>query len=229
MATLAPQHSLVQAPASVPGRLAFRVAAHRARSALRRGVDIAVSSVALVALAPLFAVVALAIKLDTRGPLFFRQERLGQHGRRFGMWKLRTMVVDADRQKSALEAQGKSADAVRFKMKRDPRITRVGRILRKLSIDELPQLANVLVGDMTLIGPRPPVMREVVLYDDRAMRRLEVPQGLTCLWQVQGRSDIPFEEQVELDIEYIDRATVRDELGILVATIPAVLTGRGAY
>ncbi len=140
------------------------------------------------------------------------------------------MVVNANALKDELVKQHRDAvDGVRFKMVRDPRITSVGRVLRKFSIDELPQLFNVLKGDMTLIGPRPPVWREVALYDNRALRRLEVKPGLTCLWQVRGRSNLSFEQQVELDIEYIDRVRPLDEVKILLATIPAVVTGRGAY
>ncbi len=210
--------------------LRLRVLFARLGPSVRRAVDILGAGVGLIVLAPLFLVVAALIKLDDPGPIFYRQTRVGKGGRRFSMWKLRTMVVNAEHLKAQLEAQRREAlSGARFKLRRDPRITRVGRVLRKLSIDELPQLYNVLVGDMTIIGPRPPVPREVALYDDRAMRRLEVPQGLTCIWQVEGRSDIPFEQQVELDIDFIDRTTAKDELRIFLATIPAVLTGRGAY
>jgi len=146
------------------------------------------------------------------------------------MLKLRTMVVGASAMKARLAAEPEArANGVRFKLRRDPRITSVGRVLRRFSIDELPQLWNVLVGDMTLVGPRPPLPREVALYDGRALRRLEVEQGLTCLWQVGGRSDLSFEQQVALDIEFIDHVGVLDELAILARTIPAVLGGRGAY
>jgi lipopolysaccharide/colanic/teichoic acid biosynthesis glycosyltransferase len=132
--------------------------------------------------------------------------------------------------KDQLSKQHREAtDGVRFKMVRDPRVTAVGRVLRKFSIDELPQLYNVLRGDMTLIGPRPPVWREVALYDVRALRRLEVKPGLTCLWQVRGRSNLTFDQQVALDIEYVDRISPSEEVKILLETVPAVLTGRGAY
>lgn len=196
---------------------------------LRRAFDVAAVSFGLLFIGPLLLVAALAIKLDSRGPVFFRQERIGQNGRRFAMFKLRTMVVDAEALKDRLEKEHADAlDGARFKLKADPRITRVGRVLRRFSIDEMPQLWNVLRGDMTLIGPRPAVMREVEKYDVRALRRLEVPQGLTCFWQVQGRSDLSFEEQVELDVQYIDRARATDSVRILLKTVPAVLTGRGA-
>lgn len=197
---------------------------------IRRAIDVVASFCALVALSPVFLVAAVAIKLTSKGPVLFRQERVGQWGRRFKMLKLRTMVTNAEAAKQALQASVAGAlDGVRFKIKGDPRITPVGRVLRKFSVDELPQLWNVLVGDMTLIGPRPPVWREVALYDPRALRRLEVKPGLTCLWQVSGRSDLSFEQQVELDIQYIDKSHAIDEVKILVKTIPAVLSGRGAY
>ena len=197
---------------------------------LRRSIDVVLTAVGMLCLAPLFALAAIAIKLDSKGALFFGQERVGEDGRRFTMWKFRTMVVNADALKDQLAKQHASAvDGVRFKMVRDPRVTRVGRVLRKFSIDELPQLYNVLRGDMTLIGPRPPVWREVARYDARALRRLEVKPGLTCLWQISGRSDLSFDQQIDLDLQYIDRTLPAEELRIVLRTIPAVLTGRGAY
>jgi lipopolysaccharide/colanic/teichoic acid biosynthesis glycosyltransferase len=197
---------------------------------VRRAIDMAVTGLGLLALAPLLLFVALMIKATSPGPVFFAQERIGERGRRFRMWKFRTMVINADALKDQLVKQHAAAtDGVRFKMVRDPRITPVGRILRKFSIDELPQLFNVLKGDMTLLGPRPPVWREVALYGNRALRRLEVKPGLTCLWQVRGRSDLSFDQQVELDVEYIDRVRPAEELRIVFETVPAVVTGRGAY
>jgi lipopolysaccharide/colanic/teichoic acid biosynthesis glycosyltransferase len=197
---------------------------------MRRLLDITASALGLLCLLPVFLIVASAIKLTSRGPIFFAQERVGRGARRFRMWKFRTMVQGADALKDELQKlHAQASDGVRFKMVRDPRITKVGGVLRKLSIDELPQLFNVLIGDMTLVGPRPPVYREVALYDSRALRRLEVKPGLTCLWQVRGRSNLSFVQQVELDIEYIDRVTPSEEIQILFATVPAVLTGRGAY
>jgi len=198
---------------------------------VRRSLDVLVTGLGLLCLAPLLALVALAVRLDSKGPIFFAQERLGEGGRRFRMFKFRTMVVDADALKDQLAKQCAQATdgGVRFKMMRDPRITRVGAVLRKFSLDELPQLFNVLRGDMTLIGPRPAVWREVARYDNRALRRLEVRPGLTCLWQVSGRSDLSFDQQIALDIEYVDTTKPRDELRILLQTVPAVLTGRGAY
>jgi lipopolysaccharide/colanic/teichoic acid biosynthesis glycosyltransferase len=229
----------VLAPARLPegrARALRRVALHlrlRAEAQLprvRRAIDIVATSVGLLLLLPVLVAAAVAIRVNSPGPIFFGQERIGQGGRRFFMWKFRTMVVNAEALKDELAKQHRDAvDGVRFKMVRDPRITKVGAVLRKFSIDELPQLFNVLRGDMTLIGPRPPVWREVARYDNRALRRLEVKPGLTCLWQVRGRSDLSFEEQVALDIEYIDKVRPAEEVKILLETVPAVLTGRGAY
>ena len=195
---------------------------------IRRTVDVLVASVGLVLTGPLLVAAALAIRLGSRGPALFLQERIGKHGRPFRMLKLRTMVTGADAAKAALISDHGAGD-VRFKLRHDPRITPAGRLLRRFSVDELPQLWNVLVGEMTLIGPRPPLRSEVARYDAVAMRRLEVTQGLTCLWQIGGRSDLPFSEQVRLDLDYIDRATPIDDLRILTRTIPAILGGRGAY
>ena len=200
------------------------------RPKLRRGFDILVAGAALIYLGPLLAAIALLVRITSKGPVLFKQERIGQFGRRFYMLKFRTMYADAERLKAILEKQSTQAlSGVRFKLKRDPRITPLGRVIRKLSIDELPQLWNVLSGDMSLIGPRPAIQREVSLYDDQALRRLEVPQGLTCWWQVKGRSDLSFEQQVELDIEYVDHAKSADDVRILLKTIPAVISGKGAY
>ena len=196
------------------------------RPAARRALDIVASAFGLVLVAPVLLLAIAALKIESRGPAFFFQERVGRAGRSFRMIKLRSMYADAERRKAALAKLG---GGVRFKMRRDPRVTTVGRFVRKYSIDELPQLFNVLRGDMTLIGPRPAIWSEVNLYDTRALRRLEVPQGLTCLWQVGGRSDLSFEKQVDLDLQFIDAVDGPGELTILLRTIPAVLTGRGAY
>jgi lipopolysaccharide/colanic/teichoic acid biosynthesis glycosyltransferase len=197
---------------------------------VRRTFDVLLSALALVALTPLFIVVAIAIKLQDRGPVLFKQERIGRGGKRFTLYKFRTMVHGADAMKAALAAANpKAMSGVRFKLTNDPRVTRVGRFLRRFSIDEMPQLYNVLRGDMTLVGPRPPVWSEVAQYSPKALRRLEVTPGLTCLWQIGGRSDLTFDQQVELDLEYIDKVQPAEEIAIVVKTIPAVLSGRGAY
>jgi len=197
---------------------------------LKRAIDIVVGGLALLVLAPLFAVVALAIKLTDFGPVLFWQERVGRYGKIIPFPKFRSMVLDAEAVKQRLMAQNHHGDSgVTFKMKRDPRITSIGRIIRRLSIDELPQLYLVLKGDLTLVGPRPPVPAEVARYTLRQRRRLDVIPGLTCIWQVSGRSDIPFEKQAFMDIDYIDRRSFWFDLALLARTIPAVLFGRGAY
>ena len=197
---------------------------------LRRSVDILGTGFGLVLIAPVLLAAMLLVKLTSPGKVFFAQPRVGHRGRSFKMWKLRTMYVDADKMMATLRRQSDAGDdGVRFKMRRDPRVTPVGRILRKLSIDELPQLWNVVRGDMTLVGPRPALAREVQFYDPRALRRLEVKPGLTCLWQIGGRSDLSFNEQVDLDLAYIDATRPLDEIRIVVKTVPAVVLGRGAY
>ena len=167
---------------------------------VKRLLDVLVAALALLALVPVFLVTALAIKLEDRGPIFFRQKRVGLQGRLFGMWKFRSMFADADRMKDQLARQNEMQGGVTFKMKNDPRVTRVGRFIRRYSIDELPQFWNVLCGDMSLVGPRPPVPREVALYSPEDRQRLLAVPGLTCFWQVGGRSAIDFEGQVLLDV-----------------------------
>ena len=196
--------------------------------ALKRLIDIAGSAFGLIALSPVFGITALLIKLEDGGPIFFSQQRVGKWGKRFQMYKFRSMIVNADRVKSELMDQNEAGGVI-FKMKRDPRITRVGRVIRKLSIDELPQLYNVLKGDMSLVGPRPSLPKEVAEYTLSDRRRLEAIPGLTCLWQVSGRSNINFEGQVRLDVQYLESQTFWGDIVLLLKTIPAVLMGRGAY
>lgn len=203
---------------------------------LKRAFDIGASVIALILLVPIFLVVAVLVTLDG-GPIFFRQKRIGQMGRAFTMLKFRSMVVDAEAQLKNLLAKNEKASGVTFKMKDDPRITRVGHWLRKSSFDELPQFWNVLRGDMSLVGPRPPVPREVALYSLADRRRLQVKPGITCLWQVgekQGglfeigdRNAIDFPEQVALDIRYIESQNFLKDLWILLKTVPAILFGKG--
>jgi len=169
------------------------------------------------------------VKLTDGGPMLFIQNRVGRGGQVFRCYKLRSMVVDAERVKKELLAANQHADARTFKIVNDPRITWIGKIARKYSIDELPQLFNVLKGDMSLVGPRPPVPSEVALYNSYDFRRLEVKPGLTCLWQISGRSNLAFPEQVKLDVDYIQRRSLAFDLKILLMTIPAVLTAKGAY
>ena len=196
---------------------------------LKRVLDSAVSLVALFMLLPLFILTALAIWIENPGPVFYVQIRVGLNGKHFRFYKFRSMVMNADNIKKELAAYNESGAGVIFKMKQDPRITRVGKIIRKFSIDELPQLINVLKGDMSLVGPRPPLPAEVSEYTLEERKRLHIIPGITCLWQVSGRSDIPFTDQVRLDMQYIQSASFVHDVILLLKTIPAVLTGRGAY
>lgn len=197
---------------------------------LKRLLDIVVSLSAIVLLAPLWLFVALAIKLTDRGPVLFWQTRVGQFGLEFPFPKFRSMVTNAEALKDKLlQSNQHGSTGVTFKMKNDPRITWIGRIIRKLSIDEAPQLWCVLVGDMSLVGPRPALPREVALYTIQDRRRLEVVPGLTCIWQVSGRGDIPFDQQVKLDVQYIESQSLWFDIVLLFRTVPAVLFGKGAY
>jgi exopolysaccharide biosynthesis polyprenyl glycosylphosphotransferase len=194
----------------------------------KRLLDIVISLALLVLLSPLFLMVALLIKLDSRGPVFFVQERIGLNKRRFRMYKFRTMVNDAERLQATLEKLNEASGPV-FKIKDDPRITRTGRVLRRASIDELPQLFNVLIGGMSLVGPRPlPVRDYQGLERDWHRRRFSVQPGITCLWQVNGRSSVHFEQWMELDMQYVDHWSLWLDLKILAKTMPAVLKGTGA-
>ncbi|MCF7944610.1 MAG: sugar transferase [Spirochaetia bacterium] len=197
--------------------------------AFKRLLDITVSLVALILLSPLFFLTAVAIRINDWGPVIYTQIRIGKHGAEFKFPKFRSMVMDADKLKDQLLKESMHSGDVTFKIKEDPRITKVGRFIRKFSIDELPQLWCVLKGDMSLVGPRPPVPREVELYTQEDRRRLEVTPGLTGIWQVSGRADIGFEDQVKLDVEYIESQSVWLDFKLLLKTIPAVLMGKGAY
>ncbi len=194
----------------------------------KRCLDIGVASVALVLLSPLFLVLALAVRLDSAGPVFFGQERVGRGGRRFTCWKFRSMCADAEDRLARL-AEGNQARGPMFKMQDDPRRTRVGRVLRKSSLDELPQLWNVLRGEMSLVGPRPPLPREVEQYEPRHMARLAGVPGITGLWQVRARHHHDFEEMYELDVQYLEALSFINDLRIVLATVPAVLFGRGSH
>jgi exopolysaccharide biosynthesis polyprenyl glycosylphosphotransferase len=196
---------------------------------IKRAFDVAATSVLLALMSPLFLVVALFIKMEDGGPVFFIQTRVGKGGRHFRMFKFRSMYLDAERRLQGLLNQNHHREGVTFKMKDDPRITRVGKWLRRSSMDELPQLFNVLIGDMSLVGPRPPVPREVALYTAAERRRLMTTPGITCLWQIGGRAEIDFSGQVQLDVQYIESQTFWGDVKILLKTVPAVLSGRGAY
>ncbi len=196
--------------------------------ALKRAEDIILASLILLVVFPLFPLAALAIKLDSPGPVFYKHERVGRRGRPFKMYKFRSMRTDADGDAEAL-AKLAEEDPRGLKNKADSRITRVGAFLRKSSIDELPQLINVLRGEMSLVGPRPAVAAEVAAYEEWQKKRLSVAPGITGVWQVNGRSDVPFDERIWLDFMYIDSWTLWLDLSILLKTIPAVLTAKGAY
>ncbi|HPG27628.1 MAG TPA: sugar transferase, partial [Myxococcota bacterium] len=194
---------------------------------VKRTVDVLGASLALMVSAPIVALAAIAIKLEDGGPVFFRQTRCGLYGRRFSMVKLRTMCPDAEARKADL-VQLNEMDGPVFKVKLDPRITRVGAFLRRYSLDELPQFWNVLRGEMSLVGPRPPVPEEVIHYEISERRRLSMRPGITCIWQVGGRNEIGFQEWVRLDLEYIDSWSLALDAKILAQTVPAVLLARGA-
>ncbi len=195
----------------------------------KRWLDVCGSLSAIILLLPFFLVIAVWLKLDSPGPLIYRQVRVGLHGRPFYFYKFRSMYVDSDARRAALLKANESKDGVIFKMKNDPRITRCGRFIRKYSIDEVPQFFNVLLGDMSLVGPRPPLPSEVAQYTLDDWKRLDILPGITCIWQISGRSDIPFREQVVLDKEYIRGQGFWKDVLILFKTIPAVLAGKGAY
>ncbi len=202
------------------------IPSHPFQLMLKRGMDIAISLLFLIILSPLFLMATIIIKLNSKGSVFFGQERCGQNGRKFTMWKFRTMVPNADQLKSDLVHLNEESGPV-FKIKDDPRLIPKGKLLRKFSIDELPQLLNVLKGEMSIVGPRPPVPREVENYDRWQRRRLSLRPGLTCLWQVTARNKVSFEDWVRLDLEYIDNWSLGLDIKIIFMTIPAILRGTG--
>jgi exopolysaccharide biosynthesis polyprenyl glycosylphosphotransferase len=203
---------------------------HQANHMLKRTFDMVGAAALLVGLLPVLLAAAIAVKLSGPGPVFFRQQRAGLHGKRFNMIKFRSMVTDAEARLSELTQQRRDAgNDVMFKIKNDPRVTRVGRVLRRYSIDELPQLLNVLGGSMSLVGPRPPLVSEVELYGDDARRRLLVKPGMTGLWQVSGRSDLTWDDTVRLDVYYVENWSLTADLVILWKTVKAVFSSSGAY
>ncbi|MCI0537607.1 MAG: sugar transferase [Verrucomicrobiales bacterium] len=195
---------------------------------LKRAFDMVASFILLIVLLPLLAVVALLVKLEDGGPVFFAQTRVGRWGCEFKMLKFRSMSPGAEEQLPSLLARNEHREGVAFKIKNDPRITKAGRWMRRYSLDELPQLWNVLRGEMSLVGPRPPWPREVAHYTPADRRRLTITPGITCLWQVGGRSEIDFSGQVKLDVLYIESQSFWGDVRILLRTVPAVLSGRGA-
>ncbi len=216
-------------PAFMSGLAGFQyhtASVNRIALFLKLALDKLGAAFGLILLAPVFAAVAAAIKLDSRGPVFFRQVRVGLNGRPFRMLKFRSMYTDAEERRKQLLDQNEHSGPV-FKMANDPRITPIGRIIRKFSLDELPQLVNILSGQMSLVGPRPPLPREVIEYEPWQRRKLSVKPGLTCLWQVNGRNTIDFEDWMRLDLEYIDNWSLLLDVKLIVRTIPAVIKGTG--
>lgn len=224
----------------LPSPISNRLRARRARLAwwwyataprmAKRTLDIVVVAPALLLLLPLFAAVALAIRLHDGGPVLFWQRRVGRDGVEFDFPKFRSMCVDAEAVRQRLLAANQHGQSgVTFKMKRDPRITPVGRLIRRTSIDELPQLWCVLRGSMSLVGPRPPLPSEVARYTLGERQRLAVTPGLTCIWQVNGRSEVPFPQQVQMDLDYIRQPSLWADIKLLLKTLPAVVRGHGAY
>lgn len=185
---------------------------------IKRTIDIIGSLFGLIILSPILLIVMAAIKIESRGPVVFAQERVGYKGKRFKMYKFRSMVENAEELKEKLKDQNEMNGPM-FKMKNDPRVTRVGRIIRKTSIDEIPQFVNVLKGDMSLVGPRPSLLKEVEEFDDWMLRRLDVKPGLTCYWQVSGRNDIDFEEWMKLDIKYIEEQSILVDIKLILKTV----------
>jgi exopolysaccharide biosynthesis polyprenyl glycosylphosphotransferase len=219
------------APQTIGGVMTLSVNAlqlTRFQAAAKRACDVLFSGLGLLLLLPLFAVVALAIKATSPGPVVFKQERIGLRGRPFTLRKFRTMVVGADLLLANLRDRNE-ADGPLFKLRQDPRVTRIGGLLRRYSIDELPQLINVLKGEMSLVGPRPPLAEEVALYEEWQLDRLEVRPGITGLWQVSGRSELSFEDYVRLDLFYVENWSIAYDLFILSKTIPLLVSTRGAY
>jgi lipopolysaccharide/colanic/teichoic acid biosynthesis glycosyltransferase len=195
---------------------------------IRRMGDVGLSMVILTALFPIFLFIAILIKLDSPGPVIFTQVRVGRRGKTFRLYKFRSMYVDAEQRRQSLLALNDASGPL-FKMKCDPRVTRAGRFLRRSSLDEFPQLINVFRGEMTLVGPRPALPGEVATYGKVEARRLLVKPGLTGLWQISGRADLPYEEAIRLDLAYVTRRSILLDFLIILKTIPAVIGGRGAY
>lgn len=194
----------------------------------KRAFDLAAGSLILLLLVPVIPLIAMMIRFDSEGPVFYRQDRIGKGGRPFKFYKFRSMRVNSDRMRAELESKNELAGPV-FKMKNDPRVTSVGHFMRRSSLDEIPQIFNVLKGDMSIVGPRPSLPGEVERYEAWHRRRLEVKPGITCLWQVAGRSHVEFDEWMRLDIEYMSRRSLRTDFIIFLKTIPAVIARRGAY
>lgn len=195
--------------------------------AIKRLIDIICSFVGILVLSPLFIIIAIIIKFTSKGPVFFSQKRVGRNGKEFDMYKFRSMVVNAEELKEKLAAQNEMSGPM-FKMKDDPRVTKVGKFIRKTSIDELPQLWNILKGDMSLVGPRPSLPKEVAQFDDWMYKRLEVKPGLTCYWQVSGRNNIDFEDWMKLDIKYVEERNLWIDIKLIFKTVGVLFGDKNA-
>jgi len=195
---------------------------------LKRMIDIVVSFLAIILLSPIFIILGITIKLTSKGPIIYNSKRCGKKGRVFNFYKFRSMVRSADQMLESLRHRNETGGPI-FKIRKDPRVTKVGRFMRRYSLDEFPQLLNVLNGDMSLVGPRPPIPDEVERYRDRELKRLEIRPGITGLWQVSGRSDLSYEDMIRLDFEYIENWSIWLDLKILLKTVPAILSRKGAY
>ncbi|MBM6820680.1 sugar transferase [Clostridium saudiense] len=195
---------------------------------IKRVIDVVCSFVGVLVLSPLFVVIAIIIKFTSKGPVFFSQKRVGRDGKEFKMYKFRSMVVNAEELKEKLASQNEMSGPM-FKMKDDPRVTKVGKFIRKTSIDELPQLWNVLKGDMSLVGPRPSLPKEVAQFEEWMYRRLEVKPGLTCYWQVSGRNNIDFEDWMKLDIKYVDERNLWIDIKLIFKTVGVLLGDKNAH
>ena len=195
---------------------------------IKRVIDVVCSFVGVLVLSPLFVVIAIIIKFTSKGPVFFSQKRVGRDGKEFKMYKFRSMVVNAEELKEKLAAQNEMSGPM-FKMKDDPRVTKVGKFIRKTSIDELPQLLNVLKGDMSLVGPRPSLPKEVAQFEDWMYRRLEVKPGLTCYWQVSGRNNIDFEDWMKLDVKYVEERNLWIDIKLIFKTVGVLFGDKNAH
>lgn len=195
---------------------------------IKRLIDVVCSFMGVLVLSPLFIIIAIIIKATSKGPVFFSQKRVGKNGKEFNMYKFRSMVVNAEELKEKLAAQNEMSGPM-FKMKDDPRITKVGKFIRKTSIDELPQLWNVLKGDMSLVGPRPSLPKEVAQFDKWMHKRLEVKPGLTCYWQVSGRNNIDFEDWMKLDIKYVDERSTWIDIKLIFKTVGVLFGDKNAH
>ena len=194
---------------------------------LKRGIDVIASLCGLILLSPILLVIMVLIKLESKGPVIFSQERVGRYGKKFKMYKFRSMVVNAEELKKNLEAQNEMSGPM-FKMKDDPRVTKVGRFIRKTSLDEIPQLVNILKGDMSLVGPRPSLPKEVEQFESWMHKRHEVKPGLTCYWQVSGRNNIDFEEWMKLDIKYVDERNIWIDIKLIFKTVLVLFGDKNA-